>query len=63
MAWHASEIDSAFDAIEEAKAAGFWVVGYSAYELGYALEPSLQSLMPQERQTPLMQFGFVSKLA
>ncbi|ASJ71567.1 aminodeoxychorismate synthase component I [Granulosicoccus antarcticus] len=56
-AWHPSEIDHAFGAIDAAREAGFWVAGYSSYELGYALEPTLQSLMPEQRKTPLMQFG------
>lgn len=57
VAWHACEIDKAFSALEEARAAGFWIAGYSSYELGYALEPALHSLMPDQRKTPLMQFG------
>lgn len=57
VAWQPSEIDSAFEAIQNARAAGYWVVGYSAYELGYALEPTLHSLLPVKRETPLLQFG------
>ncbi len=43
--------------MEKARAAGFWVVGYASYELGYSLEPTLLPLMPSERKTPLLQFG------
>jgi para-aminobenzoate synthetase component 1 len=43
--------------LDEARAAGLWVVGYMAYEAGYALEQRLSPLMPQGRDGPLMAFG------
>ena len=57
IAQQPAEIDSAFEAMEKARSAGYWVVGYASYELGYALEPALQPLIPGDRQTPLLQFG------
>ncbi len=41
--------------LEQARAAGFWVAGYAAYELGFALEPALASLW--EPGVPLLHFG------
>ncbi|MCT4371710.1 aminodeoxychorismate synthase component I [Yangia mangrovi] len=41
--------------LEQARAAGFWVAGYAAYELGFALEPSLAHLW--EPGAPLLHFG------
>lgn len=57
IAWQPSDVDNAFEAMERARAAGYWVVGYASYELGYALEPTLQPLIPGDRKTPLLQFG------
>lgn len=57
IAWQPSDIDNAFEAMENARAAGYWVAGYASYELGYALEPALQPLIPEERKSPLLQFG------
>ena len=61
LAWQPSEIDNAFEAMERARAAGYWVVGYASYELGYALEPTLQPLVPGDRKTPLLHFGVYSE--
>ena len=36
------EVETAFNQIEAALAEGFYVAGYCAYELGFALEPSLR---------------------
>ncbi|MBE9639746.1 aminodeoxychorismate synthase component I [Salipiger mangrovisoli] len=41
--------------LEEARAQGFWVAGYAAYELGSALEPALAQLW--EPGAPLLHFG------
>ena len=51
------EIEPAFAALAAARKAGLWVAGFCSYELGYALEPKLASLMPQDRSVPLLQFG------
>lgn len=48
---------AALDAIDAARAGGAWIAGYASYELGYALEPRLLPLMPQNRRVPLLQFG------
>ena len=51
------DIEPAFAALAAAREAGLWVAGFCSYELGYALEPKLASLMPQDRSVPLLQFG------
>lgn len=51
------EIEPAFAALAAARKAGLWVAGFCSYELGYALEPKLAPLMPQDRSVPLLQFG------
>ena len=51
------DIELAFAALAAAREAGLWVAGFCSYELGYALEPKLASLMPQDRSVPLLQFG------
>ncbi len=51
------EIAGALRAIEAARAAGKYVAGYFAYELGYCLEPKLNHLMPGESCRPLLWFG------
>ncbi len=51
------EISPALAAMEAARAAGHFVAGYFSYELGYALEPRLQRLLPRTRQVPLLWFG------
>ncbi len=41
--------------LEQARAAGFWIAGYAAYELGFALEPALADLW--QPGAPLLHFG------
>lgn len=53
----ASEVAAAFGAMEKARAHGKWLAGYASYELGYALEPKLSALMPENRAVPLLRFG------
>jgi len=43
--------------IDQAIDQGFHVAGYLAYELGYLLEPKLQSLCPQNLAEPLIWMG------
>lgn len=43
--------------IRAAQADGYWLAGYASYELGYALEPKLAPLMPDDRRVPLLRFG------
>ena len=52
-----AQVPGVFAAIEAARAAGKWLAGYAAYELGYVLQPKLAPLLPQLRDTPLMEFG------
>lgn len=52
-----SEVPAALDAMDAARGAGGWLAGFASYELGFALEPRLASLMPKDRRLPLLQFG------
>ena len=54
---HPHQVPAALEDLDAARAAGGWLAGYASYELGYALEPKLASLMPDDRQLPLMCFG------
>lgn len=51
-----AQVAGAFAAMEQAQAAGRWLAGYAAYELGYALEPKLADLH-QRGRTPLLHFA------
>ncbi|EIE50305.1 para-aminobenzoate synthetase component 1 [Salipiger aestuarii] len=54
----AQDVPSAVAALEKldaARRAGAWVAGVAHYELGYALEPALRSLLPEK--IPLLTFG------
>jgi para-aminobenzoate synthetase/4-amino-4-deoxychorismate lyase len=51
------EVEPALAALENARREGRYLAGYFAYELGYALEPCLRSLMPHKRDVPLLWFG------
>jgi len=51
------EVPSAFAAMEQAKAEGFWLAGYASYELGYVFSPKLSDLIPTDMTTPLLHFG------
>lgn len=51
------DVPQALAALEAAQAAGFWLAGHTAYELGLALEPRLAPLMPADRPGPLLAFG------
>ena len=48
------DIEPAFAALAVAREAGSWVAGFCSYELGYALEPKLAPLMPQDRSVPFV---------
>ncbi|MCT4554524.1 MAG: aminodeoxychorismate synthase component I [Pelagimonas sp.] len=52
-----AEVPAALAALDRARADGAWLAGFCSYELGYALEPKLAQLMPQERALPLLMFG------
>ena len=51
------EVAPAFREMAEARALGNFLAGYFSYELGYALEPKLNRLMPCNRAIPLLWFG------
>lgn len=51
------DVPSALAAMQAALAAGHHLAGYLTYALGYALEPSLNHLMPADRTAPLLWFG------
>ena len=53
---HPDQVPAALDALEAALAAGRYVAGWMAYELGYALEPRLAPAMP-DVPGPLIQLG------
>jgi para-aminobenzoate synthetase component I len=50
----ASDVPAALDAVDRARADGLWLAGMLSYELGYALEPRLASLLPKVRDQPLI---------
>jgi para-aminobenzoate synthetase component 1 len=52
-----TEVPAALDALDRARGAGLWLAGFASYELGYALEPRLNALLPADRSLPLLQFG------
>lgn len=52
-----SEVPAALEALDRARAEGHWLAGFASYELGYALEPRLNALMPEGRDLPLLLFG------
>ncbi|OHC44672.1 MAG: aminodeoxychorismate synthase, component I [Rhodobacteraceae bacterium GWE1_64_9] len=57
LARTADELRPALARLDAAREAGHWVAGYLSYEAGYALEPRLAALMPEDRGHPLLAFG------
>ena len=57
VAYPGESLSEKLDAIQAALDEGYYVAGYLAYELGYALEPSLQRLLPREYRQPLIHLG------
>ena len=53
----ASEIAQAFASLQRYHQDGYHLAGYFAYEMGYALEPKLAELMPENFDRPLLQIG------
>jgi para-aminobenzoate synthetase/4-amino-4-deoxychorismate lyase len=51
------DVDAALARAEAAQAAGRFVAGWLAYELGYVLEPKLAPLLPAVRDGPLLALG------
>jgi para-aminobenzoate synthetase/4-amino-4-deoxychorismate lyase len=52
-----ADVEPALAALEDARVQGRFAAGYFAYELGHALEPRLEPLMPRNRDCPLLWFG------
>lgn len=50
-------VNAALQALQNARRAGKYVAGYFSYEMGYVLEPRLHSLLPPQREVPLLWFG------
>lgn len=50
-------VKPAFEALEAYHKKGYFLAGYTSYELGYVLEPKLSELMPRGLNTPLLHFG------
>ena len=51
------ELDSVFEKIEAARAAGQWLAGYFSYEAGALFEPKLSASVLSGRRIPLAVFG------
>ena len=62
-AHNAGEVPAALRQLGTALAAGHYVAGFLAYELGYVLEPKIAHLMPNYRRVPLIWFGVYDKPA
>jgi len=56
-----AEIEDAFAALSDYHDKGYFLAGYCAYEMGYALEPKLAPLMPDLHGAPLLCFGVFKK--
>lgn len=56
-AWEPGDFLPALARIEKARHAGLWLAGYLSYEAGYLLDPALESLLPDNRNAPLLCFG------
>jgi len=59
-AWSIDEVPKALQDMEDERSDGMWLAGYASYELGYALEPKLEKIIPSNRQAPLICFGVFS---
>ncbi len=57
QAQSAADIGAALSKLKEYHEAGYYLAGYLSYDLGFALEPKLAALLPEERDGPLLQFG------
>ncbi|MEP6343092.1 MAG: aminodeoxychorismate synthase component I [Maricaulaceae bacterium] len=51
------EIDAAFTRLKTAHEQGFYLAGFTSYELGYWLEGKLKHRLPTTRSQPLLCFG------
>ena len=53
----AGDVEAALATLNDYHAQGYYLAGYLSYDLGFALDPKLKSLMPSKREGPLLQFG------
>ena len=51
------DVEAGLDIVTDGLSRGLHVAGFFAYELGYCLEPKLQSLLPRHRRQPLFWIG------
>jgi para-aminobenzoate synthetase/4-amino-4-deoxychorismate lyase len=51
------EVEAGLDAIAEGLGRGLHAAGFFSYELGYCLEPRLNTLLPKDRRQPLFWIG------
>ena len=51
------DVEAGLDIVTDGLSRGLHAAGFFAYELGYCLEPKLQSLLPRDRQQPLFWIG------
>ena len=56
-AYEVGSVEAALDKLKSYHAQGYYLAGYLSYDLGFALEPKLTRLMPENRDGPLLQFG------
>lgn len=56
------QVRAALQRLEMAMEKGLYAAGFFSYELGYALEPSLLSLMPADRRVPLLWFALFREI-
>lgn len=54
-------LEACMDQIKSARQSGLHVAGYCSYEAGLALEPRLQSRVPEGSSTPLAWFGIFNE--
>jgi len=53
----AGDVEAALATLNDYHAQGYYLAGYLSYDLGFALDPKLKSLVPSKREGPLLQFG------
>jgi para-aminobenzoate synthetase / 4-amino-4-deoxychorismate lyase len=51
------DVEAGLDIVTDGLSHGLHATGFFAYELGYCLEPKLQSLLPRDRRQPLFWIG------
>ena len=51
------DVEAGLDIVTDGLSRGLHATGFFAYELGYCLEPKLQSLLPRDRRQPLFWIG------